>query len=72
MDTSQARIGGTEQGHWRQVEGSGHLLVVRGELAGVAEVDLQGVLLLPEGLLVGRLLRLQLLLRRLRRVRCRV
>ena len=41
-------------------------------VVGVAQVDLQGVLLLPEGLLVGRLLRLQLLLRRLRRVRARI
>ena len=43
-----------------------YLLIVHGELAGVAQVDLQGVLLLPEGFLVGRLLRLQLLLGRLR------
>ncbi len=54
----------------------GELLVVDGEcMAGVAQVDLQGVLLLllvAEDLLVGRLLRLQLLLRRLRRVIVRV
>ena len=43
-------------------------MVVHGELAVVAELDVQRVLLL-DGLLVGRLLRLQLLLRRLRRAR---
>ena len=63
--TPVSRTGDALGMHKPLMSGGSHLLVVHGELARIAQVHLQGFLL-PDGLLVDRLLRLQLLFRRLR------